>query len=95
MQPFGLCSLLAALEQRPDIVGRHDLGEAAGGGERRIAVTGGDVEHTLVAAQVDRFAERLADDLQGGAHDGVIAGAPGDLLAALDGGEVDGGGDGG
>ena len=81
----------SALEQCADIVGRDDVGEAAGGGERRVAVAGGDVEHALVAAQVDRLAQRLADDLQGGADDGVVARAPGELLAALDGGEVDGG----
>ena len=81
-QAFGLGALAAALEKRADIVGRHDVGEAAGGGERRIAVAGGDVEDVLVAAEIDGLAQRLADDLQGRADDGVVAGAPGDLLAA-------------
>ena len=84
----------AALEQRADIVGRHDVGEAAGGGERRIAVAGGDIEDALVAAQIDGLAEHFADDLQRGADDGVVAGAPGDLLASLDRGEIDGDGGG-
>ena len=91
-QAVGLGTLPAALEQRADIVGRHDVAESAGGGERRIAVAGGDVEDALVAAQVDGLAQRFADDLQRGADHRIVAGAPGDLLAALDHGEVDGGG---
>ncbi len=66
-EAVGLGALAAALQKRPDIVGRHDLGEAAGGGERRIAVAGGDIEDALIAAEIDRLAQRLADDLQGGA----------------------------
>ena len=81
-QAVGLGALAPALEKRADIVGRHDVGEAAGRGERRIAVAGGDVEDALVAAQIDGLAERFADDLQRGADDGVVAGAPGGLLAA-------------
>ena len=87
-KPLGLGALAAALEQRADIVGRHHVGEAARGGEGRIAVAGGDVEHALAAAEIDRFAQRLADDLQRRADDGVVARGPGALLAALDGGEV-------
>ena len=89
---IGVGALAAALEECGDVVGRHDLGEAPGGGQGRIAVAGGDVEDALVAAKVDRLAQALAHDLQRGAHDGIVAGAPGDLLAALDGGEVDDGG---
>ena len=88
-QAVGFGTFAPAVEQRADIVRRHDVGEAAGGGERRIAVAGGDVEDALVAAEIDGLAERLADDLQRGADDGVVAGAPGDLLAALDRGEID------
>ena len=43
-------------------------------------------------AQVEGFAQLLADDLQGGADDGIVAGRPGALLAGLDGVEVDAGG---
>ena len=46
----------AAIEQRRDIVGRGDVAPAARGGERRIAVAGGDVEDTLAGTQVERFA---------------------------------------
>ena len=63
-------------------------GEAARGGERRVAVAGGDVEHALAGAHVDGFGERFADDLQRGADDGEVAAGPGGLLALLDGGEV-------
>jgi hypothetical protein len=91
-QAVGFGTLAAALEQRADIVRRHHVGEAAGRRERRIAVAGGDIEDALVAAEIDRLAQHLADDLQRGADPGVVAGAPGDLLAALDRGEIDGGG---
>jgi hypothetical protein len=91
-QAVGLRTLAAALEQRADVVRGHDVGEATGGGERRVAVSSGDVEDALVAADVDGLAQHLADDLQGGADDGVVAGGPGGLLASLDRGEIDGGG---
>ena len=89
-QALGLGALAAALEQGADIVGRHHLGEAARRGERRIAVAGGDVEHALAAAQVDCLAKHLADDLQRGADDRVVAGRPCALLAALHGSEIGG-----
>jgi hypothetical protein len=60
--------------------------------ERRVAVAGRNVEDTLIAAQIDGFAEHLADDLQCRADDRVVAGGPRDLLSRLDGREVDGGG---
>jgi hypothetical protein len=82
-QAVGHGALAAAFEQRADIVRRHHLGEAARRRERRIAVAGGDIEDALIAAQVDRFAEHLADDLQGDADDGVIAGRPRALLTAF------------
>ncbi|MGX1105639.1 hypothetical protein AB7M47_004022 [Bradyrhizobium elkanii] len=81
--------LAAALEQRRDVVGRDHVGKAPCRGQRRIAVAGGDVEHHLIAAQVDRLAEHLADDLERGADDRVVARTPGGLLARLDGGEID------
>ena len=71
----------AALEQRRHVVGRGHLAPAARGGERRVAVAGGDVEHLAAGAQIERLAELLADDLQGRADDGVVAGRPGALLA--------------
>ncbi len=88
-KPVGLGTFAPAVEQRADIVRRYDVGEAAGRGERRIAVAGGDIEDALVAAQIDGLAQHLADDLQRGADHGVVAGAPGDLLAALDRGEIE------
>ena len=90
-QAVGFGAAASALEKGADIVGRHDVGEAAGRRQRGVAVAGGDIEDALVAAQVDGLAQDLADDLQRGADDGVVAGAPGELLAALDGGQVDGG----
>ena len=90
VEPLGARALGAALEQRRHVVGRRHLAAAARRGERRVAVAGGDVEHALVAAQVAGFGERLADDLQRGADDGVVAAGPGQLLAGLEGGEIDG-----
>ena len=66
-QAIGGGAFAAAFEQRTDIVGRHNLGEAPRRGERRVAVAGGDIEDALVAAEIDRLAQRLADDLQRGA----------------------------
>ena len=62
---------LAALEQRGHVVGRGHLAAAAGSRERRVAVAGGDIEHALARAHVERFAELFADDLQRGADDRV------------------------
>ena len=60
------------------------------GGQRGVAVACGDVEHALVGLQVAGLGELLADELQRGADHGVVAGAPGSLLAGLHGGEVNG-----
>jgi hypothetical protein len=79
----------AFLEQRRDVVGRRHHAAAARRGERRVAVAGGDVEDALVEAEVERFGELLADDLQGRADDGIVAARPGRLLAGLERGEVD------
>ena len=93
-QALGFGTLAAALEQRAHVVCRHDVGEAARRGERGVAIAGGDIEDTLAATQIDGLAQPFADDLQRGADDGVVAGAPGGLLATLDRGEIDGGGSG-
>ena len=76
--------------ERGHVVGGGDLAEAAGGGEGGVAVAGGDVEHLRAGAQVDGLAEPLADDLERGADDGVVARGPGRLLLRLQRAEVDG-----
>ena len=85
---FGLGARAAALEQRRHVVGRGDVAPAARGGERGHAVAGGDVEHLRAGAEVERLAEFLADDLQRGADDGVVARRPGRLLPRLERGKV-------
>jgi hypothetical protein len=85
------CARAAGFEQRADVVGGGHLAPAARGRKRGVAVAGSDVEHAAARAQVERFAQVLADDLQRGADDGVVAGGPGGLLARLDRREVDGG----
>src|SRR5215467_7218314 len=72
-----------------NVTGRRS--EAARRGERGVAVAGGDVEDALAGLDVDRLAQALADDLQRGADDRIVAGRPGRLLALLDGGVVGGG----
>ena len=64
----------AAFQQRRDVVGRGDLGEAARGGERGVAIAGRDVEHPFAGTDIDGLAQRLADDLQGRADHGKVAG---------------------
>ena len=91
VEPLGLRPLGTAFEQRGDVVGRRHLAAAARRGQRGVAVAGGHIEHPLVSAQVAGFGQLLADDLQGGADDGVIAAGPRGFLAALEGIEVDGG----
>ena len=87
-QPFGARTLAAFVEQSRHVIGRRDVREAARSGERGVAVAGSDVEHAFTGAHIGGFGERLADDLQRGADDGVIAAGPGRLLALLDRGEV-------
>ena len=87
-QALGLGARAAALEQRRHVVGRGDVAEAARRGERGVAVAGRDVQHPLARPEVEGLAEALADDLQGRADDGVVAGRPGRLLLGLDGLEV-------
>jgi hypothetical protein len=72
-QAVGFGPLASALEQRADIVRRHDVGESAGRGERGVAVAGCDIEDALVAAEIDGLAQTLAHDLQRGADHGVVA----------------------
>jgi len=82
-QPLGLRPRAPAFEQRRDVIEPSDLGEPARRRQGGVAIAAGDVEHELAGVQVGRLAERLADDLKGGADDGVVAGAPGDPLPAL------------
>ena len=76
-KPFGGGALAGALEQRRHVVGGDHVAPAARGGEGDVAVAGGDVEHFLAGAEVEGFAQLFADDLQGGADDGIVAGGPG------------------
>jgi hypothetical protein len=89
---LGLGAFAALVEQALHVVGRGDDRVAACRGQRGVAVAGGHVEHGLVGAHVGGLGQCLADDLQGGADDGVVAAGPGGLLAQLDGGEVGGAG---
>ena len=84
VEPLGVGALAGALEQRRHVVGGDHVAPAARRGERDVAVAGGDVEHLLPGAQVERLAQLFADDLQGGADDGIVAGRPGALLAGLE-----------
>ena len=86
----GACG--GAFEERADVVRRRHFTATTSGGERHVAVAGGDVEDALTGRHVDRFAQGLADDLQGGADHGVVARCPRALLLRLDGFEIDGGG---
>ena len=78
---FGRGALAAAFEQRRHVIGRGHVAPAARRRERRVAVAGRDIEHLAAGAQVERFAQLLADDLQRGADDGIVARGPGALLA--------------
>jgi hypothetical protein len=84
LRPFA-----GAFEQRRDVIGRGHLAPAPRGGERRIAVSGGHVENALARANVEGFAQILADDLKRGPDNAVVAGRPGRLLAGFKGREVD------
>ena len=87
-EPLGRRPLAAAFEQSGHVVRRDDLAPAPRRRQRDIAVAGRHVEDLLSGAQVERLAQRLADDLQRRAHDGVVAGGPSALLAGLDRAEV-------
>lgn len=81
---FDLGPLASPLQEALDIVRGDHVAPAAGGGERKIAVAGSDIEHLLAGAQVERFGELFADNLERGADDGVVARRPGRLLLGLD-----------
>jgi hypothetical protein len=87
-QAFRLGTQLAALEQARHIVRGDDFAPAPRGGQSDIAVAGGDVENLLSSADVERFAEPFADNLQRGADHRIVAGGPRALLARLEGLEV-------
>ena len=89
VEPFGGGAFAGALEQRGHVVGRDHVAPAPRGRERDVAVAGGHVEHLLPGADVEGLAQLLADDLQGGADDGIVAGGPGALLARLERREID------
>src|SRR5581483_3537305 len=88
-EAVGSGSDAAALEQARNVVGRDDVAPAPCRGEREVAVAGSYVEHLLPRADIERLAQRLADDLQGGADHSVVAGRPGAMLACLERVEVD------
>jgi hypothetical protein len=87
-KPVGGGTGAAALEQCRYVIGRHDIAPASRRGEAHIAVAGGDVEYFLTGAKIKRLAQFFADDLQGRADDGVVAGRPGRLLPGLEVGEI-------
>ena len=87
-QPVRLRPFARALEQRGHVVGGDHLATAARGSERDVAVAGGDVQHPLARSDVERLAKLLADYLQCGSDEGIIARRPGRLLASLDRPEV-------
>jgi hypothetical protein len=70
---IGLGALASVIQKRPDIVSRDDFGEATRRRKRGIAVAGGDVEDALACAEIDGFAQRLADDLKRRADNRIIA----------------------
>jgi hypothetical protein len=88
-QAIRLGAQAAALQEARHIVGGDHLAPATCRGEGGIAVAGGDIEDFLPRANVEGFAKLLADDLQGGADHGIIAGGPGAVLTGLQRLEVD------
>jgi hypothetical protein len=87
-EPVGLGAAQSLGEQLGHVVGRDDVGAAAGGGQRCVAVAGGDVEHAVGRAEVDGLAQGLADDLKRHSDAAEVAGRPGGLLAGLQGIEI-------
>src|SRR5258706_134870 len=51
---------------------------------------GRHVEYVLIPAQLARFGQQLADELQGGADHRVVSAGPRHLLAAFESGKIDG-----
>ena len=87
-QSFGHGAGAAALEQAAHIVGRGDVAPAPGGGQADHSVAGSYIENLLAGPKIEGFAKFLAYNLQGRAHNGIVAGGPGGLLAGLYGNEV-------
>ena len=56
----------------------------ARGRKRGVAIAGGYIDHALIGAQIDCFAEALTDELQCDADHGIIARGPRGLLTLLD-----------
>ena len=81
-QPLGGGAAAAVLEQGRHVVGRRHVAPAAGRRQRAVAVARGHVQHLRARPQVDRLAQRLADDLQRRADDPEVARRPGRLLAS-------------
>src|SRR5215207_2812771 len=89
VEPVCPGALAGALQQCRHVVGRGDVAPAPRGGEGGVAVAGCDIEHALAGTKVERFAKLLADDLQRGADDGVVARRPCGLLPGLERRNVD------
>ncbi|MNY24741.1 hypothetical protein D3C86_1584790 [compost metagenome] len=66
------------------------MATTACGGQRRIAIAGGHVEHAFVAEQVAGFGQFLADDLQRGTDHGIVAAGPGGHLTVFQGSKING-----
>jgi hypothetical protein len=89
-QAFGPGPVFAAFQQRGHVVGRSDMATTARGSERRVTVAGGHVEHALIAKQVAGLGELLADNLQSGANDGIVATGPRGHLTVFQGSKING-----
>jgi len=75
-QPVGLGAALRPVEENLDVVGSGHRAAAARRGQRGVAVTSGDVKDPPSGGEIDGLAQRLADDLQRCADDGVVPTSP-------------------
>ena len=73
-QPFSRRALAGLVEQRRDVVGGGHVGEATGGGEGGVAAAGGNIQHPLTAAEVDRLAQQFGGEQDGVADPGIVSG---------------------
>ena len=89
LQPVGIGTFAGALEQCRHVVACDHVAPAPRGGKRSVPVSGRDVEHPRTRTEVECFTQFLADDLQGRADDGVVAGGPRPLLPRFERPEVD------
>jgi hypothetical protein len=80
---FCLRALCPPFQQGGDIVRGCHSGTAPGSGKRGIAITGCDVQHAFIPADVACFGQLLTNNLQGRADDSVVAASPGNLLSAF------------